>query len=62
MPVGTKVISEPLDDGTGGGETILGGKAHKVTKSGKITTPKRKKLLMMSWVITPLVLMELIQL
>ena len=43
MPVGTKVISEPLDDGTGGGETILGGKAYKVTKPGKITTPKKEE-------------------
>ena len=43
LPVGTKVISEPLDDGTGGGETILGGKPHVVSKSGTITAPKKSK-------------------
>ena len=43
IPVGTKVVSEPLDDGEGGGETILGGKAHKVTKPGKITTPEKEE-------------------
>lgn len=43
LPVGTKVISEPLDDGTGGGETILGGKPHVVSKSGTITAPKKSE-------------------
>ena len=43
LPSGTKVVSEPLDDGTGGGETIIGGKAHKVAKSGTITAPKKSK-------------------
>jgi len=43
LPVGTKVISEPLGDGTGGGETILGGKPYVVTKSGVITAPKKSE-------------------
>ena len=43
LPVGSKVVSEPLSDGEGGGETILGGKSHTVSKPGTITAPEKPK-------------------
>lgn len=42
-PVGTMIVSEPLDDGIGGGEQIFGGKSHIVDKPGTITTPEKEK-------------------
>lgn len=42
-PSGTIIVSEPLSDGTGGGEQIFGGRPHKVVKSGIVTAPKKKE-------------------
>lgn len=41
MPVGTRIVSEPLGDNTGGGEEIIGGRDYVVTKPGTITTPEK---------------------
>ena len=42
-PSGTIIVSEPLSDGTGGGEQIFGGRPHKVAKSGIVTAPKKEE-------------------
>ena len=39
MPPGTRVITEQADDGTGGGEEILGGSPYTMKNNGNITTP-----------------------
>ena len=41
MPVGTRIVSEPLGDNTGGGEEIIGGRDYVVTTPGTITTPEK---------------------
>ena len=38
-PPGTKIVSEKSDDGTGGGEEIIGGTPYIVKNSGNITVP-----------------------
>ena len=42
-PSGTIIVSEPLNNGTGGGEQIFGGKPHKVAKPGTVTAPKKEE-------------------
>ena len=42
-PSGTIIVSEPLNNGTGGGEQIFGGKPHKVTKPGTVTALKKEE-------------------
>jgi hypothetical protein len=41
IPVGTRIVSEPLGDNTGGGEEIIGGRDYVVTTPGTITTPEK---------------------
>lgn len=43
IPIGTSIVSEPLDNGTGGGELIIGGSSHVVTTPGLITAPKKSE-------------------
>ena len=38
-PSGTKIVSEPADDGTGGGEEIIGGSSYVMKNNGNITSP-----------------------
>ena len=38
-PSGTKIVSEPADDGTGGGEEIIGGSPYVMKNNGNITAP-----------------------
>ena len=40
---GTKIVSEKSDDGTGGGEEIIGGTPYIVKNSGNITVPNPTK-------------------
>lgn len=42
-PPGTKIVSEKSDDGTGGGEEIIGGTPYIVKNSGNITVPNPTK-------------------
>ena len=38
-PSGTKIVTEPSDDGTGGGEEIIGGAPYVMKNNGNITSP-----------------------
>ena len=38
-PSGTKIITEPSDDGSGGGEEIIGGSPYVMKNNGNITSP-----------------------
>ena len=38
-PSGTKIITEPADDGSGGGEEIIGGAPYVMKNNGNITAP-----------------------
>ena len=38
-PSGTKIITEPSDDGSGGGEEIIGGSPYVMKNNGNITAP-----------------------
>ena len=40
LPVGTRVVTEPLENGTGGGEEIVGGVYHVMARPGQITAPE----------------------
>ena len=40
LPVSTRVVTEPLENGTGGGEEIVGGFPHELKRAGQITAPK----------------------
>ena len=42
-PSGTKIVTEPSDDGSGGGEEIIGGSPYVMKNNGNITTPCTKK-------------------
>lgn len=41
IPSGTTTVSGPLDNDTGGGESIIGGSPHVITTPGLITAPKK---------------------
>ena len=43
-PSGTKVVTEPSDDGTGGGEEIIGGSPYIMKNNGNITAPSVSRL------------------
>ena len=44
IPSGTKIITEPGDDGTGGGEEIIGGSSYVMKNNGNITAPSVDRL------------------
>jgi len=43
LPIGTQVISEPLANGTGGGEEIFGGFPYEMKSPGQITAPAQTR-------------------
>ena len=43
LPIGTRVITEPLENGSGGGEEILGGFPYEMKSPGIITAPAQTR-------------------